>query len=103
MRSRRRTTAADTRMPPSRSELIEFFRMKRRERVPLDQLARLLAAPADRVRAVVESEGLPLQSDSIEWVEAAAYLFDAWPRAQIIDTLPRDLARRIPTAFHPVH
>ncbi len=35
----------------------------------------------------------------IPWTEAAAYLLDAWPRAQILDALGSDAARILPADF----
>lgn len=75
--------------------------MDQRRRVRVPMLARLLGASAEQVREVLLNEGVQLRSDSVEWGEAAAYLFDAWPRAQIIDALGPDAARLIPAAFHP--
>ncbi|MEO8382689.1 MAG: hypothetical protein ABI779_23730, partial [Acidobacteriota bacterium] len=88
------------RLPPPET-LAEFFRMDQRSRVRVRQLAQLLAAPDEQVREVLRAGGVELRFDSMEWGEAAAYFFDAWPRAQIIDTLGPDLASRIPSAFHP--
>lgn len=86
---------------PSREALARFFRMDARQRVRAPALAQLLGAPDEQVREVLRNEGVQLRFDSIEWGEAASYLFDAWPRTQIIDALGPDLARIIPPAFHP--
>ena len=53
------------------------------------------------MRKVLRAEGVALGADSVGWGEAAAYLFDAWPRAQIIEALGPDLAQSIPPAFRP--
>jgi hypothetical protein len=75
--------------------------MDQRRRVSVSALAQLLGAPDDQVREVLLREALQRRFDSVEWGEAARYLFDAWPRAQIIDALGPDLAGLIPAAFHP--
>jgi hypothetical protein len=86
---------------PSRETLAELFRTDQRQRVRVPQLAQLLGAPDGQVREVLLGEGVELRFDSVEWGEAAGYLFDAWPRPQIIDALGPHLARLIPAAFHP--
>ncbi len=86
---------------PGRETLAEFLGMDRRKRVRIPALAQLLGAPDEQVREVLLSEGVRLRFDSLEWGEAAGYLFDAWPRARIIDALGPDLAHLIPAAFHP--
>lgn len=86
---------------PRRDALAAFFRMDQRRRVRVSVLARLLGAPAEQVREVLRTEGVPLRFDSVEWGEAAGYLFDAWPRAQIIDAVGPDVASVIPPGFHP--
>jgi hypothetical protein len=88
------------RFPPVET-LSDFFRMNRHDRLRVAQLALLLDAPAERVRHILRSEGIELRGDSTEWGEAAGYLFDAWPRAQILETLGPDRARVVPAAFHP--
>ena len=75
--------------------------MDHRQRVRVPALARLLAARDEQVRRVLRSEGIELRFDSVEWGEAAAYLFDAWPRAQLIDRLGPELADVVPSGFHP--
>ncbi|MEO8383273.1 MAG: hypothetical protein ABI779_26690 [Acidobacteriota bacterium] len=86
---------------PGRETLAALLRMDRRQRVRVPALAQLLGAPEEQVRQVLLSEGVELHVDSVEWGEAAGYLFDAWPRAQIIDTLGPGLALLVPSAFHP--
>jgi hypothetical protein len=86
---------------PAPELLARFFRMDHRQRVRVATLAHLLGAPGSQVREVLESEGVQLPFDSLEWGEAAAYLLGAWPRTQIIDALGPNVARLIPSAFHP--
>lgn len=86
---------------PSRKALARFFRKDTRQRVHVPQLAQLLGARDEQVREMLRSEGVQPGIDSIEWGEAAGYLFDAWPRTQIIDALGTDHARLIPPAYHP--
>lgn len=88
------------RFPPS-DQLAAFFRMDPDDPVPVPQLAQLLDAPADQVRDILRRDGIELRSDALAWGEAAAYLLDAWPRAQLLDALGPDLAERVPAAFHP--
>jgi hypothetical protein len=73
--------------------------MDGRDRVPVSELALLLDAPPEQVRDLLRSDGVELRRDSVEWGEAAGYLFEAWPRARILDALGPDLARSIPPAF----
>jgi len=75
--------------------------MDHRRGVGVSQLALLVSASEEQVRKVLHSEGIMPAMDSIPWGEAAGYLFDAWPRAQIIAALPPDAASLIPVAFHP--
>ncbi|MGZ5441672.1 MAG: hypothetical protein ACXW5U_26050 [Thermoanaerobaculia bacterium] len=86
---------------PRRETLAGLLGMDRRRRVGVPALAQLLGAPEVQVREVLHGEGIQLGLDSVEWGEAAGYLFDAWPRAQIIDALGPTLAHLIPAAFHP--
>jgi hypothetical protein len=86
---------------PNRETLAAFLRMDQRQRVRVSAVAQLLGAPADQVREVLLSEGVQLHFDSVEWGEAAGYLFDAWPRAQIIAALGPGLAPLVPAEFHP--
>lgn len=84
---------------PLRETLVELLGMDQRRRVPVAVLAQLLGAPDEQVRQVVLGEGVQLPFDSVPWGEAAGYLFDAWPRAQILEALGPDLARLVPAAF----
>lgn len=86
---------------PSRQTLARFFRMDPRQRVLVALLSELFGASDDQVRQLLRAEDVPVRSDSVAWGEAATYLFDAWPRARIIEVLGPDLARLIPPAFHP--
>ena len=64
-------------------------------------LAELSGASDDQVRRLLRAEEVAVRSDSVAWGEAATYLFDAWPRARIIEALGPELARLVPPAFHP--
>src|SRR5687768_16231024 len=88
----------EPRFPPS-ATLAGFFRTERRDRVGVGELALLVDAPARQVRDILRSDGIHLRHESIAWGEAAGYLFDAWPRARIVETLGPELARAIPQAF----
>lgn len=91
--------ANEPRFPPSPA-LAGFFRM-RRDRAGVGELALLVDAPARLVRDILRSDGVDPRHESIAWGEAAGYLFDAWPRARILEALGPELARAIPAAFHP--
>ena len=94
---------ADFQAPPfpSREALADFFRMDPRERVGVVMLARLLGASGRQVRRVLRSQGVAFPLDSVAWGEAAASLFDAWPRAEVIAALGSGLADAVPAAFRP--
>jgi len=89
--------SAERNMPrfPRRETLADFFRMDHRQRVRVPELARLLDVAEHQVREI-------LRAEAVDWGEAAACLFDAWPRARILAALGPELARRIPAAFHPI-
>jgi hypothetical protein len=88
---------------PPRELLARFFALDgRRARVPLAQLAGLLGMRPGALRAMLLAEGGRRNVESIPWPEAAAYLFDAWPRAAILAALGQEHAGRIPAQFHPV-
>lgn len=74
--------------------------MDRARLVTLPALARLLGAPEALVRNVLRSEGAALESEAVTWSEAAGYLFDAWPRAEIVAALGAD-SLAVPAAFRP--
>jgi hypothetical protein len=67
--------------------------------VSLSEVAELLGTTDAIVRALLRDEGAQPLHGSIPWTEAAAYLFDAWPRAQILDALGSHAASIIPPDF----
>ena len=86
---------------PLHEALARFFaRAGRRTRVPLAELADLLGMHSEALRAMLLSED-GVDGDTIPWGNAATYLFDAWPRAEILAALGPQHARRIPRQFHP--
>lgn len=87
---------------PESAMLDAFFRLDPHSRVPVSQLAQLLAASERHLHAILSADGLRPRPDSVPWGEAAAHLFDAWPLSRIVDALGSDLARRIPADYHPV-
>jgi hypothetical protein len=87
---------------PLPEQLARFFTTDPRRRVALAHVAELLGMTPERFRALLASEGGRCPSDTLPWTEAAAYLFDAWPRAQLLEALAPDHAGRIPADFHPV-
>ena len=57
--------------------------------------------PAIKTLMHVCREGGRRRSDTLPLAEAAGYLFDAWPRARLLETLGSAHARRVPEQFHP--
>lgn len=86
---------------PLHEPLARFFAADMRERIPLSQVAELLGTTTKVLRSMLASEGGRRPSATLAWPEAAAYLFDAWPRAQLLETLGPVHAARIPRHFHP--
>lgn len=86
---------------PLHEHLARFFTTDPRRRVPLDHVAQLLGITTEMFRAMLDTEGGRRRSDTLPWAEAAAYLFDAWPRAQLLDALGPEHADRVPQDFHP--
>ena len=86
---------------PLHEHLARFFTTDPRRRVPLSHVAELLGITTEMLRAMLDSEGGRRRSDTLAWGDAAAYLFDAWPRARLLDALGREHARRVPSGFHP--
>lgn len=86
---------------PLHESLARFFTADRRQRVPISHVAELLGITTPMFRSWLDSEGGRLPSDTITWAEAAEYLFDAWPRSLLLDTLGPVHARRVPRHFHP--
>lgn len=84
---------------PLAESLTRFFRVDPRARVPLAQVAELLGTHPDALRMMLREEGGRRRTDSLPWTEAAAYLFDAWPRARILDALGPGFAGIIPPDF----
>jgi hypothetical protein len=84
---------------PRRETLARFFRLDPRSRIPLDEAAELAGMTTDLYRAMLRADGAHDSSTSVPWSEAAAYLFDAWPRARILDALGPDCAEIIPPDF----
>lgn len=85
---------------PSRETLIRFFRRDPRSAVPLAEVARLLGTDPGTVEAMLRAEGGHGRLPELSWSEAAAYLFDAWPRAQLLDTLGPSFIGEIPPDFY---
>ncbi|MEA2489616.1 MAG: hypothetical protein QOH21_1408 [Acidobacteriota bacterium] len=86
---------------PLHEPLARFFAADPLARVPISHVADLLGMPTESFRAMLAREGGRRRFDTLPWTEAAAYLFDAWPRAQLLDALGPDSARRVPSDFHP--
>jgi hypothetical protein len=86
---------------PLHEDLVRFFALQGRRRVPLALLADLLGMNPSALRGTLLAEGGDRDVESIPWPEAAAYLFDAWPRVDILAALASDHLKRIPRLFHP--
>jgi hypothetical protein len=86
---------------PLHDPLVRFFTADPRRRVPLSHVADLLGTPIETFRSILQSEGGRRASGTLSWSEAAGYLFDAWPRAQLLETLGPGHASRVPRHFHP--
>ncbi|HYI13250.1 MAG TPA: hypothetical protein VEK57_29660 [Thermoanaerobaculia bacterium] len=84
---------------PRPESLARFFGMPPSARVALAEAAELLGTTASTLRAMLREEGAQPLRGTLPWTEAAAYLFDAWPRAQILDALGDDVAKVIPPDF----
>jgi hypothetical protein len=88
-------------MFPLHEPLARFFATDPRKRLPISQVAELLGITSQRFRSILANEGGRRRDDKLSWAEAAAYLFDAWPRAQLLDTLGPEHAHLVPHQFHP--
>ncbi len=86
---------------PLHEPLARFFAADPRKRVPLPRVAELLGIAPELFRTILAGEGGRRPTATLTWAEAAGYLFDAWPRAQLLDTLGPEHAHRIPPHFHP--
>jgi hypothetical protein len=87
---------------PSAESLRRFFGMDPGARVPLAELASLLGVSREGARAILREEGGHPAEGGIAWAEAAALLFDAWPRAEILAALGPEAGAGIPAEFRPV-
>jgi hypothetical protein len=94
-------TDPDSRPFPSRESLVRFFSADRRRPVALSRVAKLLGVTTGTFRAMLDAEGGHRDADTVTWAEAAAYLFDAWPLARVLETLGPGHAHRVPRDFHP--
>jgi len=86
---------------PLHEHLARFFTADPRRRVPVSHVAELLGVTTQMFRSMLDSEGGRRRSDTLPWAEAAAWLFDAWPRAHLLDALGPGHASRVPAGFHP--
>lgn len=81
--------------------LVRFFAAGPRDRVALSQVAELLGVTPGMFRAMLDAEGGRRDTGRLPWADAAGYLFDAWPLAQLLETLGPEHAHRVPRDFHP--
>ena len=84
---------------PRYETLVRFFRMPPDALLTLPDVAELLGTTTPAVRAILRAEGTQPADGPLEWTEAAAYLFDAWPRARILDVLGPAAEGIIPPEF----
>lgn len=84
---------------PRHESLVRFFRTAPEALVPLSEVAELLGTTTAGVDAIVRAEGVQPPGGPIAWTEAAAYLFDAWPRARILDALGAEARSVVPPDF----
>ena len=85
---------------PRSESLARFFRMPPASLVALPEVAALLGTSIPTFRAMLRDEGTLPPDGPIPWTEAASYVFDAWPRAQLMDALGPDAASIFPRDFH---
>ncbi len=84
---------------PLHETLARFLRLDPRRTVPLAELAELLGTSPAVVREMLRAEGIR-RHERVPWPDAAAYLFDAWPREQLVARLGAEHAHLIPAAAH---
>jgi hypothetical protein len=87
---------------PDRESLVRFFKMPAHALVPIAEVAALLGTTIDTFREVLRAEGAQPLDSSLPWTEAAGYLLDAWPRADILDALGAEASHLIPSEFQLV-
>ena len=86
---------------PPRELLQRFLRGDRGVPVPLEHAAKLLGITPDTFRSMLDAEGGRRCTSALTWADAAAYLFDAWPRAQLLAALGPEYAGSVPERFYP--
>lgn len=84
---------------PRHESLARFFRTPSEALVPLSEVAALLGTTIPALQAILQADGIHHPDGPIPWTEAAAYLFDAWPRARILDALGSEAASIVPPDF----
>lgn len=85
---------------PLPETLTRFFRRNPRSRVPVAEAAALAGMSEKTFRTLLRAEGGHGSGSTLSWSEAAAYLFDAWPRARVLDALGPAASETIPPEFH---
>jgi hypothetical protein len=86
---------------PLHEQLARFFAADRHRRVAVSHVAQLLGITTAMFRSLLDREGGRRASGTVSWAEAAGYLFDAWPRARLLEALGPGHASRVPPDFHP--
>jgi hypothetical protein len=84
---------------PRSESLLRFFRMTGDAFVPIAEVAELLGTTIEIVQAMLREEGVLPLDGPLPWDDVAARLFDAWPRARIIEALGPEAASLVPRDF----
>ncbi|HYI11656.1 MAG TPA: hypothetical protein VEK57_21545 [Thermoanaerobaculia bacterium] len=89
----------DTYRFPTAELLVRFFQADPAQPVALAEAAALVGLTREQFREVLDAEGGHAPGDTVLWSEAAAYLFDAWPRKDILELVEAEAGPRIPAGF----
>lgn len=87
---------------PGRESLLRFFSLPAQASVAVEEVAELLGIAVDIFREVLRAEESEPVDGTILWTEAAGYLLDAWPRADILDALGAEASALLPSQFQLV-
>jgi hypothetical protein len=89
---------AASKFPPAEL-LVRFFRADPAQPVPLAEAAALLGMSPFELRGLLRAEGGHERGNRVRWSEVAAYLFDAWPRRPLLQTIERKAGPVLPPKF----
>jgi hypothetical protein len=85
---------------PLHETLARFFLLDPRRSVSVADLAALLGTTPELVGEILRAESGSRRQGRVGWPDAAAHLFDSWPREQLLARLGPDLAHLIPAGAH---